>query len=116
MNDSQIVTLQGDWQRAEEIENLLSNRFVGKHLRNDDTIFFVFFAKEPAIVVLAVAEQDVEIVIAKDALRTTGFDQTLNEIDNRWAIWATVGQIADEDESSAIGMLSIAAVAKMFEQ
>lgn len=59
MNDSQVVTLQSDWQCAEEAEHSLSDRFVGKNLRNDDTIFPVFFAKEPTIVVLAMTEQNV---------------------------------------------------------
>ena len=39
MDDSQIVTLQGDWQGAEELEGSLPDRFVGKYLRNDLTIF-----------------------------------------------------------------------------
>ena len=78
--------------------------------------FFELFTKEPVIVVLAVAEQDVEIVIAKDTLCMPSFDQTLNEIDNRWTIGSTVGQIAYKNQSSAIGMYSIAAVTEMFEQ
>jgi hypothetical protein len=116
MDDSQVVTLQGEWQCAKEGEDLLPDCFVGKNLRNDDTTFLVFFAKEPTAVVLAMAEQDVQIVVAKDALRPACCDETLDKIDDCWTIWATVGQIADEDESAAIGMLPVVAVAKMSEQ
>ena len=116
MNNSQIVTLQRNRKRAKEIENLLSDWFVSKHLRNDDAVFLVFFAKEPTIVVLAVAEQDVQIVIAQHTLGTTDFDKTLNEIDDGRAVGATVSEVADEDEYSAIGMLSVVAVAKLCKQ
>jgi hypothetical protein len=116
MNHPQIVTLQGNRKRAKEIENLLSDWFVSKHLRHDNATFLVFFAKEPTIVVLAVAEQDVQIVIAQHTLGTTDFDKTLNEIDDGRAVGATVGQIADKDKSSAIGMLPAVAVAKVSEQ
>ena len=55
-------------------------------------------------------------MVAKDALCSASFDQALHEFDDCWTIWATVGQIADEDESSALGMLPVVAVAKMCEQ
>jgi hypothetical protein len=116
VNDSQVVTIQGDWQCAEESANSLPDRFIGKELRNDGAIFFELFAKEPVIVVLSVAQQNVHIVIAKNTLGTPRFDETLNEIDNGWAIRPTVGQVAHEDESSALGMLPVAVVTEMFEQ
>jgi hypothetical protein len=116
MDDSKIITLQGNWKRAEEFENLLSDWFVSQHLWNDDAVFLVFFAKEPTVVVLAMAEQDVQIMVAQNALRPASFDEALDEIDDRWTIWATVSEVADEDEYSAIGMLSVVAVAKLCKQ
>lgn len=55
-------------------------------------------------------------MVAKDALGSASFDEALYKIDDCRAIRATVGQIADEDESAAIGMLPVVAVAKMSEQ
>jgi hypothetical protein len=55
-------------------------------------------------------------VVAKDTLRQATINQTGNEIDDCRAIRSTVGQIAHEDQSSALGVLSIIGVAQMLQQ
>ena len=59
------------------------------------------------------AEQDVEIVIAKHTLSPPCFDETLNDIDDGWAVWSSVRKVANEDKSAAIGMCSIAFVTEV---
>ena len=70
MDDTKIITLQCNWQRAEKAEDLLPSRLVGKKLWDHLVVFLELFAEKLTVVVLAMTEQDVQIVIAKNTLRT----------------------------------------------
>ena len=72
--------------------------------------------EEPSVIVLVFAKQDVQVVIPKHTLSTSRFDETLNEINNRWTIRATVCQIAYEDEPLLVRVRPIGSVTQMTHQ
>lgn len=116
VNNSEVVTFQGNWQRAEKGEDLLPHRFVGKHLRDDLAVLFALLTVEPAVVVLPMVEQDIQVVVAKHALRPARFDKTLYEVHDCRAVGASISQVTNEDQSAAIGMLPITVIAQVTHQ
>ena len=84
-----------------------------KHFLGDDGSFEKkFLAEEPVVVVFFVAEQEIQVVVAQDALRQAVLDEPLDEGDHGGAIWATVGEVAHEDEPPPLGMGAVFPVAK----
>jgi hypothetical protein len=61
-------------------------------------------------------EQDIEVVIAKHALCPASINKIANEINDCGAVRATVGQISNKDEASALEVCSVIAVAQMSQQ
>ena len=56
------------------------------------------------IIMLSLPEQDIEIMVPKNVLSTTGIDQRLNKFNDGWTVGATVGQIAEKNKSTTFGV------------
>ena len=65
---------------------------------------------------LAVAKQNVEVVIPKNALSSACIDQLPDEGHDSGAVGAAVGEVADKNESAAFGVESVSAVAQTVHQ
>ena len=61
-------------------------------------------------------EQNVEVVVAKDALRPACINQGANQIDDCRAVWPSVGQVAQESESSALAMTTVLVLTQVLQQ
>ena len=61
-------------------------------------------------------QHDVQVVVSKYALRVATIDQFADEVDNGWAVWSSVGQVAQENKSSILAMTAILVVAQMSEK
>jgi hypothetical protein len=117
VDDSQAGALQGERKAGEEIRDLPAGLVVVQHpLRNDGSFEEKFPAVEPVVVIFLVAEQEIQVVIAKDALRQAVLDEPLNEGDHGGAVWPTVGEIAHEDEPPPFGVNAVFSIAEAGEQ
>lgn len=62
------------------------------------------------------SEQDIQVMVAQNALCPARFNEALNEMDDCRAVGATVGQITYENQSTTIGMDAIICVAQVPQQ
>jgi hypothetical protein len=71
MNHTKILAFQSNGQRLEEISHPLSGRLVCENCRRDlvAAVKRPLFTIEPVVIVLSIAEQNVEVVITENALR-----------------------------------------------
>lgn len=117
MDNSKVITLKGNRQRAEESTNSLLNCRIRKHLRSiSATLIEELFAPEPLVLWLPMVEQDIQVVVAKDALRLACINQRVDKIDDCRAVWPSVSQITQENQSSALGMPPVPAIVQMPQQ
>ena len=73
-------------------------------------------AEEPVVVVFLIAEQDVEVMVAKNALCRASFYQRLHASNDCRAVGAAVSQVAEKDEAAPIRMHPVGAVAELPEK
>jgi hypothetical protein len=82
-------------------------------LRNVSSFEVKLLAVEPAVVVLFIPEEDIQVVITQYALGQAVVNQALDEFQDGGAIGATVGQIAEEDETTAFGVGAVVTKAEV---
>jgi hypothetical protein len=71
---------------------------------------------EPAILVLGVVQQEVQVVVAEDALRSTILDKPFDQGDNPRAVWPTIRKVAQKDDLSALRVPAQLVVAQVSEE
>src|SRR5262249_29256690 len=91
MDDAQVVSLQGDWQRCAEIKDSLLYRAVGQALRNNATLLVEeILSPKPLILRLAMIQQNVEVVVSQDALCPARIYQRADTINDCRTVWTAV--------------------------
>jgi hypothetical protein len=73
-------------------------------------------AEEPGVAVLLLAAQQVQLVVPQHALGAPGLDKPTHQGDDRGAVRAPVGQVAEEDQPPPLGMPPPLVVAEPGEQ
>ena len=105
--------------RPEHRQYLLSGGFVRRFLADlgaglvED---FFFLAVKPGVAMLPQAKEDVQFMVANDALSTLGVEKTADQADDRRAVWSTVGQVTDEDEPPPLSVDAILGVAQVVQE
>ena len=74
------------------------------------------FTEEPVVAMLPFVPQDVQFVIAHDALGVSGLDAASHKFDNGGTIRPTVDQVAQEDQPPPTWMNAVFPIAKMVQQ
>ena len=68
--------------------------------------------KEPGVIVLVAAKEDVQLVVAQHTLRALIFHEPADPFDHRGTARPAIHQIADEDKTSPLRMSSVAVVSQ----
>ena len=114
MNHSHARPLQGDRQRSEKALDHFTNRIVRQNLRHKRAVLRAkLVAKIPRIVVLPMAQQNIQIVIAKHALCPPRFHQHLNQPNDRRTIRPAIRQIANKHKPPALRVRAMRIVPEM---
>jgi hypothetical protein len=61
-------------------------------------------------------EQNIDVMVSQDALRTPRVNQGADNINNCWTVWPTVGQITNEDEPSSVWVTASLVITEMPQQ
>jgi peptide deformylase len=72
--------------------------------------------EEPAIAVLRRCSQQIEFVVAEQALGESAGGQLAHELDHAGAVVSAVAEIADEDQATALRMFTVVAIAEHSQQ
>ena len=111
--DPQVIAFETDWQGPEEVENKFPRVLVGRRFGTVATRWIIL---EPPVLGLVVIEQQVQFMIAQDALRPPGFDQPGHEPHDPRTVGPAIGQVADKHEPTSVGMIAIPVVPAHLEQ
>jgi hypothetical protein len=117
VHDAKVVAHQRQRQSAEEgsprTATLCRRRFRVQELAVRE---FVVAVEKPAVAVLGLVQQHVELVIAEHALRLAALHPAHHEVEHRRAIRAAVAQVADEHRATALGMPAVGGIAEVPEE
>ena len=108
-----VLPLKREGQSGEELENIAARGpFDGSAMSKlaVGLLLAVGGIQEPAISGLPGLAQDVELVIAQDALGILTVDKVPHVFDNRRTIGPSVAEVADKDQSAILGVITVAAV------
>jgi hypothetical protein len=117
VDHAQVVALQHQGQPAEQPQRRLPRLGGGEDLRHGPAggVQRLGLAEEPGVAVLPLALQEVQLVVAQDALGQPPADQPRHQPDDGRAVGAAVGQVAEEHQAAPFGV-GAAAVAELAEQ
>ena len=99
MHNPQVGPLETDWQRTEELEHEVPGGLVGWRLGPIATGWIIL---EPPVLRLVVVQQQVQFVVAQDALGPPSPDQVGHQPHHRRAVGSAIGQVADKDEPTSV--------------
>jgi hypothetical protein len=114
MDHANARPLQRNGQSSEKIHNHFPNGIVRQNLRHELAVLRVKLLTEiPGIIELSMAQQNIEIMIAKHALSPPHVDEPLNQSNDRRTIRPAIRQIADKHKPPPFSMRSIFVVTEM---
>ena len=99
VHNPQVRPLETDWQRTEELEHEVPGGLVGCHLGPIATGWIIL---EPPVLRLVVIQQQVQVVVAQDALGPSRLDYFSYQPHHRRAVGSAIGQIADKDQPATV--------------
>jgi hypothetical protein len=118
MHDPDVIADKDQWQRLEKILHSLSPFLIGQDGRGDfvGLVERSLVAEEPSVIGLLVLHQDVELVVAQDALGRPLGDEPGDQVDDLGAIGPAIDEVADEDQTSSFGVNAVGAIAEQVQQ
>ena len=117
VHDAQVVAHQRQRQPLEERRPRLAALRRGRLRVQELAVGQLVVAIEvPAVAVLGLAEQHVELVIAEDALRPTALDPVHDEVEHGRAVRTPVAEVAHEHRATTLGVPAVGGVAEVPEQ
>jgi hypothetical protein len=117
VDDAKVVANERQRQTAKPIAHPVPHGLVQHRLRNRPPRFIQLrLAVKPITVGPAIAEQNVQLVIAKSASREMGLDQMIDPIDNARTVRTTVHKVADKDQLTTGAVPTMIVVTEVAEQ
>ena len=117
MDDAQVVALQQQRLALEKIDERRFARFrVALPRRVDSGIACGAALEIPAGAVFGVVKQQVDFVVAEDALRLAARLRLLVPVEHGGRVRAAIDEVAEEDEVAALRVVAVFVVAEVAQQ